>query len=379
MSPIGWVGVLFLSFLVSGCSDKGGNRPHEDMFNEILEHLFAEGKSPEGNWSEDFGDGSFYGQAFLIPWGIETDEPKYVERGFLTTGFVSGLVDDWRDDYLLFLDAGDDILMGNLGIYYAYENYDAACALLDGGCALSKRHIKDNIDFSVGKWNELIASFDHYVPDLDIYAIYTYGNTVVTALFAVLNVEHALLFGADASADKLEQAETLVEAIHAQVWDADLQAYRYNPSVEKLHLYPNVIMMVLYGRLYQLTGDPIYLQRSESLFDAIQPLKDHERGGYHSPYSMEVMGAKTDDYKTLSSNCYTITALMALYENTGDREYLDEAGEVLDFIANYLYRDGMALHHWMDGEMAKPEHLEYYCTGCNLQLLFVLSYYWNLL
>ena len=137
-------------------------------------------------------------------------------------------------------------------------------------------------------------------------------------------------------------------------------------AVEKLHLYPNVIMMILYGRLYKLTRDNTYLLRSESLFEAIQPLKDHERGGYHSPYSMEVMGAKTDDYKTL-------------YENTGERKYLDEAEEVLDFIAGHLYTDGAALHHWMDGEVAKPEHLEYYCSGCNLQLLFVLSYYWNLL
>ena len=132
---------------------------------------------------------------------------------------------------------------------------------------------------------------------------------------------------------------------------------------------------MLYGRLYKLTGKQNYLDRSIQLHAAIQPLKDAEQGAYHSPYSMDVMGAQTDDYKTLSSQLYTALALMALYENTGDATWLAEAGELFAFVENYLYVDGKALHHWMDGEIAKPEHLEYYCSGCNFQLLYALRLY----
>ncbi len=371
--------VLVAGLFATGCQED--QKPHQGMFDAILDHLLSEYRPSDGNWPEDFGDGSFYGQAFLIPWGVERSRGEYLRLGFSTTGFVNGLIDQWKDQPLLYLDAGDEILMGNLGLYSAYEEYDAACDLLvaeGGGCSLRKDRLKENIDWSVARWNETIASFDNYVPDMDIYAIYTYGNTVVTALFAVLNEEYARVFKSAGTAH-LETAELLVESIHQKVWDENLQAYRYKPTVEKLHLYPNIIMMVLYGRLYVLTAEQTYLERSRLLFDSIQPLKDPEKGGYHSPYSMEVMGAKTDDYKTLSSSCYTTLAMMTLYENTGEEKYLNEAGEVLDFIEEYLYVDGQALHHWMDGERAKPEHLEYYCTGCNLQLLFTIRYYWNLL
>jgi len=373
-------GIFMVVLALAGCAEE--KKPHQDMFESILSHLMTEYQITDGNWPDDFGDGSFYGQTFLIPWGVEKRRGEYIELGFLTSGFVNDLINQWKNEPLYYLDAGDDILMGNLGLYSAYEEYDTACQLLvdqGSGCTLRKDRLKENIDWSVARWNETIASFDNYVPDMDIYAIYTYGNTVVTALFAVLNEEYARVFAGPAGAAHLETARQLAEDIHQKVFDETLQAYRYKPTVTKLHLYPNVIMMVLYGRLYALTGEQTYLERSRLLFDSIQPLKDHLRGGYHSPYSMEVMGAQTDDYKTLSSNCYTTLAMMTLYENTGDRKYLDEAGEVLEFIEGYLYTDGQALHHWMDGEMAKPEHLEYYCTGCNLQLLFTIQYFWNLL
>ena len=32
------------------------------------------------------------------------------------------------------------------------------------------------------------------------------------------------------------------------------------------------------------------------------------------------------------------------------------------------------LHHLMDGEIAVPEDPEFFCSGCNLQLLYVMAY-----
>jgi hypothetical protein len=35
---------------------------------------------------------------------------------------------------------------------------------------------------------------------------------------------------------------------------------------------------------------------------------------------------------------------------------------------------GGVLHHLMDGNIAVPEDPEFFCSGCNLQLLYVLWY-----
>jgi uncharacterized protein YyaL (SSP411 family) len=89
------------------------------------------------------------------------------------------------------------------------------------------------------------------------------------------------------------------------------------------------------------------------------------------------MGAKTDDYKTLSSQLYTILAFLTMYECTQDPRWLEEVAAIFGFIDSHLRQGGKLLHHWMDGEVAKPEHLEYYCVGCNFQALYALKYYWT--
>ncbi len=97
-------------------------------------------------------------------------------------------------------------------------------------------------------------------------------------------------------------------------------------------------------------------------------------GCYRSPYSAVFMGAKTDEYITLSSQNFTIMALSLLFEATQDGKYRDEITSIAAFIHDYLYVDGKILHHWMDGRVAIPTDPEYFCTGCNLQFLFVSFY-----
>ena len=91
--------------------------------------------------------------------------------------------------------------------------------LYDGEIAYVDRSLKRLFDAyrHLGLWNQTIESFGNYAPDMDIYAIYTYGNTVVTALFAVLNEEYARVFSGPAAAAHLETAEQLVEDIHLKV------------------------------------------------------------------------------------------------------------------------------------------------------------------
>ena len=86
------------------------------------------------------------------------------------------------------------------------------------------------------------------------------------------------------------------------------------------------------------------------------------------------MGAETDDYSTLSSTNYTMLAMALLYQETGHQSYRDEIDMLLGFVENYLWveADGCVYHHWMDGALAEPTDPEYYCVGCNLQLLYII-------
>jgi uncharacterized protein YyaL (SSP411 family) len=133
------------------------------------------------------------------------------------------------------------------------------------------------------------------------------------------------------------------------------------------------MMLVCYCRLYEATEEPAYLEKAETLFEAIQPLKAPGRPGYRSPYSAEYMGAATDDYSTLSSQNYLMFALALLSRLTGKEMYCRELGEVRRFVEVYLFepKGRRLLHHWMDGRIAQPDDPEYFCAGCNLQFLYL--------
>jgi uncharacterized protein YyaL (SSP411 family) len=65
-------------------------------------------------------------------------------------------------------------------------------------------------------------------------------------------------------------------------------------------------------------------------------------------------------------------ALLLLAGATGEERYRDEAREILTFLATHLLADGQVRHHWVDGEAARETDETYYCSGCNLQLLYVM-------
>ncbi|MBM4387755.1 MAG: hypothetical protein FJ088_08455 [Deltaproteobacteria bacterium] len=368
--------LVFLVILI-GCG--GQNAPYEEEFAEIFKYLMTDIKVVEGDWQGDFGDGSFYGQTELIAEGIKRKDPDLIRRGFATANFVISLIAEAKGDLGFFLDHSDDVMMGTLGLLETYRVYDEVYAVLNSKEPPAKTAIKEAIVESLSMCNEVIKGFEYYISiPLDVYGVYTYGNTVVTALFAMMNAEYLIAFGDDPAVNPAENLEQIIAAIDKNAYLSDKKAYRYKPGIEKLYLYPNIIMMIIYGRMYQHYKNPEYLEKSKELFEAIQPLKNPAHGGYRSPYSAETMGAKTDDYSTLSSQNYTTLALLLLYENTGDKKYIVEAGEVLGFITTHLKQEAQLLHHWMDGEIAKPEHLEYYCPGCNLQFLYVVRQYWRL-
>lgn len=380
--PHWWVVVLILS--VFHCTHSNFSKhknPYENIAREILADLINNKPCPNGDWALDYGDASFYGQSLLIWQGLEEGNITLIERGLLTTSFVLSLVEQSKSDFSVFVEKSDDLLMGTFGLLETWERFDKITALNPNANLPKQKEIKEAIDFIVDTANNFIASQGFYLSlPLEIYAIQTYGNTVVTGMFGLLNIEYARIFTDNPSAsDKLEIAKKIANEIYIRAWDSNLNGFRYKLDDSALYLYPNVIMMLFYGRLYQLTGTKEYLERSIALFDTISMLKD-PKGCFHSPYSAKKMGAKTEDYVTLSSQNYTMLAILNLFQNTGDPKYLHTIEEVLSFIVTHLYDGkGCLLHHWMDGEVAKPTHLEYYCTGCNFQFLYVLRSYWRVL
>jgi uncharacterized protein YyaL (SSP411 family) len=91
------------------------------------------------------------------------------------------------------------------------------------------------------------------------------------------------------------------------------------------------------------------------------------------------MGARTEDYQSLSSQNFAMLGLLCLYESTRDPKYLAAARGVLEFVVRYLHDgEGRLLHHRMDGRIAWPTDPEYYCTGCNLHFLYVLRRFWEI-
>ena len=69
-------------------------------------------------------------------------------------------------------------------------------------------------------------------------------------------------------------------------------------------------------------------------------------------------------------------SLLLLYENTRDARYLDEALRLLELVEQHLFDHaaGKIVHHWIDGRPALPTDPDYFCSGCNLQTLYIIQY-----
>jgi hypothetical protein len=320
----------------------------------------------DGEWLEDYGDAPFYALAFFARAGEEEDDGGYRMRAAETRAHNLAVVADGIADTEYYLANLEEVLMAGLGLL---EQIDAT----------GDRSDLDMIDALVDATNGLLRLFGNYLPngaDVGSFALETYGPTTLTAAVALLNLQYAkYLPDTDEAESRIATARTIVEAIDRRAFDGT--RYMFEPERDRLYLYPNVMMMLVSTRLFEITGERAYLARAEAIAAAIAPLEDPERGGYRSPYSAEAQGAQTDDYSTLSSQNYLSLALILLFEHTGDRTYFDEAVSVLDFIRTKLYsrEDGRLLHHWMDGRIAQPEDPSYFCSGCNFQFLYVM---WHL-
>jgi len=355
--------LLFLTLALAAChgshSDVG--RGSSDFYGALQADALSFAFD-DGEWLEDFGDAAAFGPAFYLHAGLDTDRKDYLAVARAASDYNLRTVWQASRDIFWYLDHMEEVFMSTMGLI--------EYAGVSGGAWL------------VAPMDDLICTTDRIVRLLGDYvnvgigefAADLFGPTSITAGIALIYLQYATYLDTPARQRRIERAAAIVDAIDDQAWNID--HYRFSPGEERLFLYPNAIMLSALSRLYELTGEARYLERAETVYGGIQPLHDVGKGFYRSPYSQEFQEAKTDEYSTLSSQNYLMLGLMLLYRNTGDARYINDVLSIIEHVRVRLYdsKQGKLLHHWIDGRIAHPDDPDYFCSGCNLQTLYILWY-----
>jgi hypothetical protein len=334
-----------------------------EMFQALLTYLTqAESLPQAGDWPLDQEDANQYGAGFFYRYGAASHNGGQLDLAEETTLRNAALVDEINRSPALLLESPNAAFMAAFGLV---EDYTARPD------PLSLQRLDDFLALL-----DTIGEGLHYFPDTFSDEQNMFGPTVLNAGMAILFLEHALDNDCPSRDAHVATAEKILAAGKAQAYDEATGAFVFSPQRSGLHLYPNVMEMLAYLRAYQLTGKSEHLDFARHLYDAIQPLKVAGEGRYRSPYSAVMQGAQTDDYTTFSSQNFTMMTFAVAYQITGDEVFEQEIDAILDWIRTTLYVDeaagGRVLHHWMDGRVAVPEDPEFYCSGCNLQFLYLV-------
>ena len=377
------------------CDSSGTDALHERLPAFGEDALFAEVTNDadsftviDGEWVESLGDAPFYGLAFYARAARDPAAPRaWKDRATAAHDRAVSLVTD------------ADFVNGDL-----QQMFMSAHGLVEYVAATGDRSDLPVLDAFIDRAENLVALLGWY---LDIggdrsWAITEYGPTSISALVGLLSAEYAYLVGGDRAGDRLAWAVEMAGHIDDQAWTGAY--YAFGAGRDGLIDYPNIAMTILSARLYELTQDERYRTRALDVYAALQALKLPD-GRYYSPYSAQEQGAKTRDYSTLSSQTYMMIALMLLYEISGRASFVAE----MDTLASALGREihgqwcladvhesdvcsvacsdvcvrgtcepnachGGMLHHWIDGRPAVPSDPTFFCSGCNLELLYALDY-----
>jgi len=355
-----------------------------------------------GDWLEDLGDAPFFGLAWLS---------RRAENGPLPAEEAARLDASLARARVLL---ASDLLSGDL-----QEKVMAALGVIEHIAAAHDRGDSPDVvavDAFLDRLDHLVGGLGDYLAGVEdaSWAVRTYGPTAVTALVALVHAQYALLIDNDLAAAHLERAVALEQKITDRAL-GDLadgatgrtaRGYAFGPGHAEIDLYPNVSMILLDARLFRLTKNETYRLQSRALYGAIQALKLSDAPArYASPYAAALLGAKTREVATLSSQNYLALALVLLFEITGEVRFSDEADRVFDAIETMrgpwclaqVHEEKCAsvcgageacvstsctgdrcttglLHHVVDGRLANPSDPTLFCSGCNLQSLYVLGY-----
>ena len=333
-----------------------------ELFYESLQGDALTFAFDNGEWLEDFGDAAGFGPAYYLRAGTSQENDDYLTIAEQAGAYNLSVVEQATDNVAWYMDNLEEVFMASMGLveYAGVSGDDELIPALDALIEVT---------------DEVVALYDDYLEiDMGEFAADMYGPTSITAGLALIYLQYAKFIDNDMREVRLARAVEIVDAIEAAAWDTD--HYRFRPTEEKLFLYPNATMMIVLNRLFELTGEQRSLDRVELVYAGIQPLHFTELGFYRSPYSQESQGAQTDEYSTLSSQNYLSLGLLLTYENTHDAKYSNDLLAILDHIRVRLYVAELhkILHHWIDGRIASEDDPEFFCSGCNLQTLYVLRY-----
>ncbi len=334
---------------------------HSDLEEVVAHSMSTSGYFSENNWHQHFGDAYMYGPAYdLAEWKLTDNEAHYSRACAVLDNNLKLVENDSSDIYGSLIQAGPTAM--------------ALLGLIEAGQFIDDSRYAEASETLLEKVDALSMLFDDYIePQFGEFVENSYGPTSLSAIVALVHLEQAFSYPERNREKHINRADKVLDSIHDKVWFEDNSAYRFAPRDERLTLYPNALMMLAYGRAYQMTKNPKYLERIESIFEGIQPLKDEKGDHYHSPYSAEMMGALDHDYTTLSSQNYLMMALWMAYLASNNLHYLDEIDKILGFIKENLVVDGVIVHHWINGRAATVNDPVTFCSGCNLQTIYILN------
>ncbi|MFC1889503.1 hypothetical protein ACFL4G_07080 [Thermodesulfobacteriota bacterium] len=349
-------------FTCLGSCSNGKDRRGLGNFYLSLQQDALDFAFDDGEWLEDFGDAAAFGPAFYARAGFGSNREDYIAIARVARDYDLRTIERAAGGLFWYMNNIEEVFMAMMGfIEYA---------------GVSGEHdLVATLDNLICTTDLIVWLFGDYVNgSVGEFAADLFGPTAITAGIALIYLQYSTYLDTPAVQRRVDRAVSILDAIDEQAFDVD--HYRFDPDEDRLFLYPNAIMILVLNRLYELTGERHYLDRAELVYDGIQPLRIAGLGFYRSPYSQEYQGAQSDEYSTLSSQNYLALGLMLTYRNTGDDRYLADVLSILDHVNALLYdaREGKILHHWIDGRAALPDDPDYFCSGCNLQTLYILWY-----
>jgi uncharacterized protein YyaL (SSP411 family) len=127
-------------------------------------------------------------------------------------------------------------------------------------------------------------------------------------------------------------------------------------------------LLKLYLRAYKATGQPKYLDTAQGILGYIdETLWDRERGYFYSSqeadpayYALDAQGRAQHDVPYVDKTAYAernaavASAYMLASAVLDDPRYADLAVRALEFLWQQMYREGLGMHHYFDGQPQVP-------------------------
>lgn len=388
---------LFGLILFFSCAEKkekfidyGSIDVYSSLYHNIHSHLLENelceqcANYRDGDLLSDFGDGTAYGPALFYSLkreGRATDyESKIAEEmterelrlieELHEKGIFSFITEGLNDPLVI-----SEVFVGIAGIFMAYE---------------SEKNEKYQ-DAVIKYYEALRPVID--LPDSTTFESFLkinipwYGPVTLYGGLAGFFLQYPFTFGRSSpEASTFTSAGFFIlDKLNQKVFDMNRNNYKYmdNELYTFIYQYSNITVMQGLIRAYLYTKDESYLERAKNVMETMEILWSEEYEGYLSAennpeyfefYNNIGNSQYRNEYIPLSGSNYMIYANLLMYQITEEEKYNERIKKIFDFIESKLYHDGIAWHDIQFGKLS-----DRYCSGCNLQLLYMIYLYDRLL